>query len=92
MGIPSLHDRSALEEIVAGIDTDAIARHLDEGGLSAFAREIVAEELARRVVADEVDYGMRAGGRAWRVLDRTVGAFVTLSYLVLLAWLLGLVR
>ena len=92
MSIPNLHDRRALEELVARMDTRAIGQSLDEGQLSLFAREVVAEELARRVVADDVDYGVRAGGRAWRVLDRTVGACVTLSYLVLLAWLLGLVR
>jgi hypothetical protein len=92
MSIPNLHDRRVLEALVARMDTKAIDQSLDEGGLSRFAREVVTEELARRVLADEVDYRIGEGGRVWRVVDRTVGACVTLSYLVLLAWLFGLAR
>jgi hypothetical protein len=89
MPIPNLHDRRALETIVARMDTHAIGHELDEGGLSAFAREVVAEELARRVLADVVDYGRRA---AWPRLDQAASAALVLLYLVSLGGLFGLYR
>jgi hypothetical protein len=90
--VPNLHDRRAIDEIVARMDTEAIVERVRSGELSAFAVEVAAEELARRVVADAVDYGWRAHGRASRVLDRAGSVVVTLGYLFSLAWVLGLVR
>lgn len=68
MTILNLHDRRALEAIVERMDTDAIDRCLDEGGPSVFTREVVAEELARRVLGGEGHVGSVCARRAsWRV-------------------------
>lgn len=53
----SLHDRRAIQAIVERMGTDAIGQQLDEGGLSAFACEVIAEELARRVLGGEAHVG-----------------------------------
>lgn len=87
--ILNLHDRRALEEIVARLDTDAIAQSLDEGGLSAFAREVVAEELARRVLADADDFRMRRRIPASWLLDRTLAFLPAVWYVIWLALCLG---
>lgn len=92
MSILNLHDRRAIEALVVRMDTKAIGQSLDDGGLSRLAREVVAEELARRILADEIGPGARADDRAWQVFDRTVGACVTLLYLLLLASMFGLGR
>lgn len=92
MSIPNLHDRRALEEIVAGMDADVIVRSLHEGGLSALAETVAVEELARRVLADEVDFGPGARDHASRLLDQAGGVLLGAGRLVWLAWLLGLVR
>jgi hypothetical protein len=89
MAILNLHDRRAIEATVARMDTAAIERALDGGGLSALAREAVAEELARRVLADRVDYGRRA---ARPRLDRAASAIVLIVYLASLGALFGLFR
>lgn len=70
MTILNLHDRHALEAILEQMGTDAIAQCLDEGALSQFARDAVAAELARRVLADDFDPAPRA--RAWQALDRAL--------------------
>lgn len=88
MTILNLHDRRAIEAIVERMPTDAIARCLDEGALSAFAREVVAEELARRVLADDV-IGRR---RALPALDHAADVVVLLVYLASLAASLGLFK
>jgi hypothetical protein len=89
MSIPNLHDRRALEEIVARMDTKAIGASLDEGQLSQFAREVVAEELARRVLSDERDFPLRARSPTAWVLDRTMSILPLLWYLVWVALCLG---
>jgi hypothetical protein len=89
MTIHNLHDRRALEEIVARLDTDAIAQSLDEGGLSAFAREVVADELARRVLVDADDFRVRSRIPASWLLDRTLTFLPVGWYLIWLALCLG---
>jgi hypothetical protein len=69
-----------------------IARSVDDGGLSALARDVGAEELARRILGDDVDYVLRPGSPAWRLLDRAGSVLVASAYLVALASVLGLVR
>jgi len=90
MSIPNLHDRRAIQEVVALMKTEAIVREIREGGLSAFAEEVAMDELARRIVADEVDYGPGARGRAAWLLDRAAKVLVGFAYLVWLVWVLGL--
>lgn len=89
--IPNLHDRRALETIVEGLDTDAIAQCLDEGGLSEFAREVVAAELARRVLADGFDHLPRAHTPVGWFLDRALDYLPAAGYLLwlLLSWAIG---
>jgi hypothetical protein len=65
MTIPNLHDRRAIEEIVARMDTGAIAQSLDKGELSAFAREVTAAELTRRVLVDVHDFRARSRLCPW---------------------------
>jgi len=90
MTIPNHHDRRTLEAIVAGMETEAIVRSIDEGGLSAFAKEVATEELARRVLADDVDYGPGARGRAPRLLYGAAKVFAGCMYLIWAAWWLSL--
>jgi hypothetical protein len=85
----NLHDRRALETTVARLDTDAIGRQLDEGGLSAFARDVVAEELARRVLCGEPFRAARSDCGAPWLLDRLVSYFWVVWYLVWLALVAG---
>jgi hypothetical protein len=92
MSIPDLHDRRALEEVVAGMDAEAIARSVREGGLSAFAEEVAMEELARRVLTDEVDFSRCARAHASRLLGHAGAVVLGAGYLVWFAWLLGLVH
>ena len=89
MTIPNLHDRRAIDEVVARMDTEAIVEGVRSGELSAFAAEVAMAELARRVVADEVDYGVRTRRRTLRVLDQAGNCFVTGAYLAWLVWTLG---
>jgi hypothetical protein len=90
MSIPNVHARRTLEEIVARLDTEAILRSIDEGGLSALVTEVASDELARRVLVEEVDFGLRARG-ASRRLDRAGGLVLVWSvYVVWLGWALGL--
>jgi hypothetical protein len=92
MSIPNLHDRRALEEIVAGMETEEIVRSIREGGLSAFAEQVAMEQLARRVLGDAVHFGPGVRGRASRLLAQAGGVLVGAGYLAWLAWLLGLVH
>jgi hypothetical protein len=92
MSIPNLHDRRALEAVVAGMDTEVIERSIHESGLSALAEEAAMEELARRVLADGADFGRRARGPASRLFEQAGGLLLDAGRLVWLAWLLGLVR
>lgn len=92
MIIPSLHDRGALREVVAALATEAIVDSIREGGLSALAEEVAMDELARRVLAEEVDYGPGARGRAPQLLHRASKIFAAVAYLVWLAWALGFVH
>jgi hypothetical protein len=92
MSIPNLHDRRVLEEIVAGMDAEAIVRSIHEGGLSGFAEEVAMEELARRVLADHVDFGPRARGYASRLLGQAGGVLLGAGRLAWLASLLGLIH
>ena len=89
MTIPNLHDRRAIDDVVARMDTEAIVECVRSGELSAFAAEVAMEELARRVVADEVDYGRRARGRTSRLPECMGSDLVTYAYLIWLAWTLG---
>ena len=45
------------------------------------------DELARRVLADDVDYGRGARGRVPRLLYGAAKVFAALMYLVWFAWL-----
>jgi hypothetical protein len=89
MTILNLHDRRAIEAIVERMDTDAIGRQLDEGGLSTFAREVVAEELARRVLCGEVFRAARSDRGAPWFLDRLVAYSWVVWYVVWLALVAG---
>jgi hypothetical protein len=88
----NLHDRRALEGIVAGMDTTAIDRALDEGGLSAFAREVVAEELARRVLGGEARVEAQSLPRSTWFADRAGVCLLVAWYVVWLAGVLGFLR
>ncbi|MGH6954178.1 MAG: hypothetical protein ACREGL_08355 [Alphaproteobacteria bacterium] len=92
MVLLNLHDRRALEECVASMDAEALAAAVQQGGLSQLAERAAMAELARRVVADEIDYGPGAEGRMSRLLDRTSTLAAALAFAVWLAWVLGLIR
>jgi hypothetical protein len=92
MTIPNLHDRRALESIVAQMDTAAIDRALDEGGLSAFAREVAAEELARRVFGGEPHVGARFLPLSTWLADRAGVCLLVAWYVASLAGVLGMLR
>jgi hypothetical protein len=92
MTIPNLHDHDALREVVAAMATEEIVDGIREGGLSAFAEEIAMDELARRVLTEEVDYGQGARSRESQLLDRASKIFATVVYLVWFAWALGFVH
>jgi len=57
MTLLNLHDRPTLEESVAAMDAEALAATVQHGGLSQLAESVAMAELARRVLADEGDYG-----------------------------------
>jgi hypothetical protein len=87
----NLHDRRALQDVVAGMDTAAIDRALDEGGLSAFAK-VVAKELARRVLGGEAHLGARSLPLSTWFADRAGVCLLVAWYVVWLAGVLGLLR
>lgn len=85
MPLLNLHDRQELERIVAEMGTEELAARIEEGGLSAFAREVVAEELARRVLADDVHFVSEKRKRTgWAVGD----AYTTVAQLYTFFWIL----
>jgi hypothetical protein len=89
MTIPNLHDHRAIEEIVARMDTGAIAQSLDKGGLSAFAREVVAAELTRRILVDVHDFRARSRIQSSWLLDRTLTFLPVVWYRIWLALCVG---
>lgn len=92
MAFPNLHDRRALEERVASMDAEALAATVQRGGLSQLAESVAMAELARRVLADEVDYGPGGRSRVTRLLDRASELAAALAFAIWLAWVLGLIR
>ena len=74
------------------MSAEALAAAVQWGGLGQPAESAAMEELARRVLADEVDYGPRARGWMARLLDRASKLAYALAIAVWLAWLLGLIR
>jgi hypothetical protein len=88
----NFHDRRALEAVVAGMDTAAIDRALDEGGLSAFAREAIAAELARRVLGGDAHVGAQSLPLSTWFADRAGVCLLVAWYVVWVAGVLGLLR
>ena len=88
MTLLNLHDRRALEESVASMDEEALAAAVQQGGLSQLAESAAMIELARRVLADEVDFGPAARTRTTRLLDRASALAAALTFAVWLAWVL----
>jgi hypothetical protein len=76
----NLHDRGAIEERVAAMGAETLAAMVERRKLSALAESVAMEELARRVVADDVDYGPAARGEMTRILDRASNMLVALLY------------
>lgn len=91
MALLNLHDRRALEESVTSMDAEALAATVQQGGLSQLAESVAMAELARRVLADEVDYDPGARSRTARLLDRASVLAAALAFAVWLAWVLGVV-
>ena len=92
MALLNLLDRRALEASVASMDAEALAAEIRQGGLSQLAESVAMAELARRVLADQVDYGPSARGGSPRVLDVASKLAAALAFAVWLAWVLGLIR
>lgn len=89
MALLNLNDRRALEESLASMDGEALAAAVQQGGLTRPAETAAMAELARRVLADEVDYGPGARSRTARLLDRASVLAAALAFAVWLAWVLA---
>jgi hypothetical protein len=89
MSLLNLHGRHALENRVASMDADALAAAIQRGGLTQLAERAAMAELARRVLADEVDLGPGARARTAWLLDRASALAAVLAFVVWLAWVLA---
>jgi len=72
------------------MDAEAFAAAVQQGGLSQLAENAAMAELARRVVADEVDYGPGATSGTFRMLDVASKLAAALAFVVWLASSFGL--
>jgi len=89
MALLNLHDRRALEASVASMDAEALAAAVQQGGLTRLAESAAMAELARRVLADEVDSGPGARTRTAHLLDRASVLAAALALAVWVAWVLA---
>jgi hypothetical protein len=89
MAFRNLRDRRVFEKSFASLDADALAAAVQHGRLGQPAERAAVAELARRVLADEVECG--AGARSDRAfLDRASVLAAAVAIAVWLARLLGL--
>jgi len=72
--------------------TEALVAAVERGELDRFTEHAVMRELARRVLADDVDFGPAARGWMPWLLDRASKLVYALAIAVWLAWLLGFIR
>lgn len=84
MPILNLHDRQELERLVAEMETEVLGACVEEGGLSAFAREVVSEELARRMLADDIHF---AHGKRKKVVWALGDLYTTIARLYTFFWI-----
>jgi hypothetical protein len=89
MALLNPSDRRALEKRVASMDADALAAAVQRGGLSQRAERVAMVELARRVLADEVDLGSGPRAHTAWMLDRASVLAAALALAVWLAWALA---
>jgi len=89
MTLLKLHDRRTLEESVTSMDAEALAATVQQGGLTQLAESAAMAELARRVLADEVDFDPGARTRTAGLLDRASVLAAALAIGVWLAWVLA---
>jgi len=71
------------------MDAEALAAAVQQGGLTELAEGAALAELARRVLADEVNFGTAARARTTRLLDRASVLAAALAFAVWLAWVLA---
>jgi hypothetical protein len=71
------------------MDAEALAATVQRGGLNQVAESVAMAELARRVLADEVDFDPGARTRTAGLLDRASVLAAALAIGVWLAWVLA---
>jgi len=83
----NLHRGRALEESIGSMDAEALAAVVQQGGLAEPAEDAAVAELARRVLADDIEFG--AGARTPHLFDHPAVLAAALAFAVWLAWVLA---
>lgn len=90
MGLPDVCDPGAFEKRVGSMDADRLAAAIQHGGLTPVAEKAAMTELAGRVLADEIDYRLRAQSRLLRLVNRVSPLVAAAVFAVWLARTFGL--
>ena len=82
----NLHDRGAIERRAAAMATETLVAMVERRELSQLAEAVAMDELARRILGDEIDYGSGARGKMARFLGRASSVFAAFCCAFWLAW------
>jgi hypothetical protein len=85
----NLHRGRALEESIGSMDAEALAAVVQQGGLAKPAEDAAVAELARRVLADDIEFDGGPRTRTAPLFNRPPMLAAVLALAVWLAWMLA---